>query len=446
MKQLFFICSLMLSGLLFGQSEMSFSLQQAIDYGLVHSDSIELAQFEIELAKAQVKETTTIGLPQVSGKVDYNNFGQIPFTLLPAAISDPNAPPGTFIPVQFGRQQSLQAQLTVNQLVFDASYIIGLQASSAFVNLQVEAMELAKRNLKVSISNAYTNVLIAKETVFQLTKNLQNLRHLELETGALFENGFAEEIDVDRLTLAIGDLENQLTTIKNQQVVSEYLFKLLIGYDLNTPIRLTDQLDDLIQNVQVAAQFDVNNMPEYQLIEIQEKLNTLDLRRDQLSYLPNIAAFANFSRQRYADDEFNFFSEAEAAQDEWLPSSVYGVSISMPLFDSGQRIFKAKQKRIELEKTKTQKLQAEKGFYLQYQQARLDLDAKQKNLSRADKNVELAQKIYRVTNTKYIEGIGSSLEVNNALSSLLEAEANQLTATYELVQAYTNFKKATGTL
>ena len=62
----------------------------------------------------------------------------------------------------------------------------------------------------------------------------------------------------------------------------------------------------------------------------------------------------------------------------------------------------------------------------------------------AEKNIDLAQKIYDVTLIKYKEGIGSSLEVYQAESSLTETQGLYIGALYDLVVAKTNLDKALG--
>ena len=74
------------------EKTMSFSLDEAIKFALENSYNTKSAKNEINSAKEKVWETTTIGLPQINARVDYQNFLKQPVSLLPAAAFDNKVP------------------------------------------------------------------------------------------------------------------------------------------------------------------------------------------------------------------------------------------------------------------------------------------------------------------------------------------------------------------
>jgi len=74
-------------------------------------------------------ETTTIGLPQISATVDYQNWIKQQVSLIPAEFFGGNE--GEFAEVEFGTKHSLNATATLRQLIFDGSYLVGLQSAKA---------------------------------------------------------------------------------------------------------------------------------------------------------------------------------------------------------------------------------------------------------------------------------------------------------------------------
>ena len=122
------------------QTPTSVSLAQAQQYAVEHSFMIRGAQLDAESAARRVKELTAIGLPQVSGSMEYQNFIDIPVKWLrPTRLTPPylnqflfdvsqkpasaNAPvdPNAVTELQFAAQ-NMSAGIQVTQLVFDGSY------------------------------------------------------------------------------------------------------------------------------------------------------------------------------------------------------------------------------------------------------------------------------------------------------------------------------------
>ncbi|HRD37324.1 MAG TPA: TolC family protein, partial [Bacteroidia bacterium] len=104
-----------------------FSLQAAIDYAIKHNANYLNAELDVKMNEYKRKEITGIGLPQISGSVDYKDYFELPTSLLPGQFF--GAPPGTFIPVKFGVQYNMQAGGTISQLLFSSDYIVGLKAA-----------------------------------------------------------------------------------------------------------------------------------------------------------------------------------------------------------------------------------------------------------------------------------------------------------------------------
>ena len=124
-------------------------------------------------AKEKQWETTTIGLPQISAKVDYQKWLKQQISLLPAEIT--GGPAGTFIPVTFGTKQNVNAAITLNQLIFDGSYIVGLQSAKTYLNISKQAKEKTELSIREAVINAYGNVLIAEKSIEILKSNLKIL-------------------------------------------------------------------------------------------------------------------------------------------------------------------------------------------------------------------------------------------------------------------------------
>jgi outer membrane protein TolC len=184
----------------------NFSLKEAIDYAQKHQSAILNASIDEEIAKNTVKQTIGIGLPQLNGNVNFQDFLKIPTNLLPGEFF---GKPGTQIPVQFGVQYQSSYGLELNQLLFDGSYLVGLQASKTYKELSNKNLKRSRIETAVGVTKAYYSVLVSNEQLSLLDANIDRLKKSLNDTKALFANGFVEKIDVDRLTVLNNNLETE---------------------------------------------------------------------------------------------------------------------------------------------------------------------------------------------------------------------------------------------
>lgn len=130
----FFLKGLLLTTVYsYADEPLKLSLEEARQYALEHNLELRNAKADANIAARQVWEITSTGLPQIDGTVGYQYFTELPTNLIPAEFF--GGEQGEFLEVQFGTEQNLTATLSVNQLIFDGSYIVGLQAARIFREL-----------------------------------------------------------------------------------------------------------------------------------------------------------------------------------------------------------------------------------------------------------------------------------------------------------------------
>jgi outer membrane protein len=184
-----------------------FSLDEAQRYAMENSYVIKNSRQDIVLAQKEVWKTITIGLPQVSGSANYNKFLSLPVSLIPGEFFGED--PGTYIPVKFGQDYNSDFGFTVNQLIFDGSYIVGVGSSKIYLDLAKHAEEKTEITIREAVSQAYYLALIGMKNKQIMEDNLKNTQNLLRETNAYFENGFREESDVDQMKILVRNAENE---------------------------------------------------------------------------------------------------------------------------------------------------------------------------------------------------------------------------------------------
>lgn len=422
-------------------SGSAFTLSQAIDFAVQNHVSIKNAEIDEQLAKSKVKEVVGIGLPQVNASFDIKDFLEIPTSLIPAEFF--GGPPGTFIGVQFGTQWNATAGVDASQLVFDGTYLVGLQATKTFLELSKKSAERTEVDVRANVSKAYFTVLVNKERLKLLYANKSMLEKLMNDTKAFYENGFAEKIDYDRATVAYNNLTVEIQKIEKFMSLSNMLLKFQMGMDQTTELVLADSLGahNVDPSVIVGEKVDASKRIEFSLLETQKKLNKLNLKKERFGYLPSVVLYGNVSASAMRN-EFNIFESGY----RWFPLAVVGGRIGVPIFDGLQRHQRIQQAKLTLMKTENDQLMLAQAISLEATNAQITLRNNTATLEIQKRNLALAEDVFRVARRKYEQGVGSSLEVMNAETSYKEAQTNYFNAVFETLVSQVDYQKATGTL
>jgi outer membrane protein len=416
----------------------TFSLKEAQNYALENNIEVRNKILDIELARKKVWETTTIGLPQISGSGAYQQFLDIPTQLIPAEFF--GGDPGTFIPVKFGTKHNANFGLTASMLLFNGEYIVGLQASKIFLELSSKGLTQAENEIKESVAKSYYLVLVAQESRKILTQSLENMSSIQKEMEEILKAGMIEDTDVDQMRLTVANLENSLKSLENQIGLAERLLKFQMGLDLEEKIILSESLEQILLanaiSPSLSKTFNVTSNIDFQLLETSESLQKMNLRRQQSAFLPTLSAFGSFSRNAYRTD-FNFFEGGG----KWFPTNLVGLQLSVPIFSSGMRLSKVNQAKIELEKIQNTKQQVEQGLELAFEQTRNTLKTSRDKLETERESLNLSENIYNKTIIKYKEGISSSMDLTMAQNQYLTTQGNYLSAMVELLNAKAELDK-----
>lgn len=431
-----FLSVLLLAGLAKAQEPLSLSLGKALELGLKHNYSLQSARIEVESARQKVRETTATGLPQLSANLSYNDNISLPTTLLPGAFLGQDEP----VAVRFGTRYSSAAGLTLNQLLFSGSYIVALQSSQAF--LRQSEQNLLKSNIEVtkSIKDAYVLVLATYENLKVVDSTLSITKNLAGQTRLIVENGFGEETDLDQLLLMVDELETARNNVLSQVKLAENMLKFHLGIDPNTQIQLTDKLDDLASvfagEQLTASTFNVNNNIDFQLIKNQQHLADLRLKLEKSAYLPTLSAFLN-AQTNAQREKWDFFD----SKGRWFFSSVWGVSLNIPLWSIGERAARVRQAQLNLDAMQVAEQSLRNNLGLQYQTSRSAFGNALLTVVNTRRNKATAEKIYRRTSIKYTEGLASSLDVLNTHNQFLNAQTQYINATLDLMSKATELEK-----
>ena len=437
-----FYAGLFLLGSLVANAQ-SFSLKQAVDYAITHQVQVKNSQIDLQNASAKISEIKAMGLPQVNGSLALTNNIVLQRVFIPARIFNPAAPEGELIAAKFGVENSGFANVTLSQLVFDGTYLLGLKASSVYKDLAVKSLTQSKQQVAENVTKAYYGILVNEKRLGLLNLNVARLDTLLKETRALNKQGFVEKIDVQRLDVQANNLRTELENVVRLQELSISLLKFQMSYPMDEPIRLSETLDQVefsTFNLNLKGEFSYANRIEYSILQTQENLAELDLKSIKAGYLPRLLLNANYGYNAGA----NAFGDLMTKQ--WFDNSAITVALQIPIFDGYSKKYKAIQSQNNLQKVRQSFDLLKSSIDMQRSQARITLKNALESMKEQKANLDLANEISRVTRVKYQNGVGSNLEVLNAESSIKESQANYFTALYNALIAKVEVEKANGTL
>ena len=422
------ILSFLLFSLSFKAQEkaIELSLQEAIEYAFKNSYNTRIAENDINSAKEKVWETTTIGLPQINGAVDYQNFLKQPIT-----VADINGD-GINEEFVFGTKQNMNAAVTLRQLLFDGSYLVGLQASKTFLKISEQAKEKTEYVTREAVINAYGNVLVSENSLSILQNNIKILEKNYNDAKQIFENGFNEEEDVEQLEITLSSLKNQLKNVERMKDIAYQMLNLSLGNPINTKLILTDSLDSLAEeNINFALtseDFSVSNHIDYKIAENDRETKRLMVKLEKSKNLPTLSAFVNYGTQAFSN-EFTFFDSDQ----RWFQSSLLGVSLNVPIFSSFGRKAKTAQAKIDLETSDLRLEETKQRLNLQAEKAKSDYQFSIESYATSKKNLYLAERIEKKQRIKFFEGISSSFDLLQAQNQLYSQQQNYIQSMLDVI-------------
>jgi outer membrane protein TolC len=429
--KLVFIFSFLLSLQITAQeTPTSLTLQEAIDYAIKNNTSSKNAALDIDAAKKQKWETTAIGLPQINATVNYNNWLKQQVSLLPGELA--GEAPGTFVAVPFGTKQTINATATLSQLLFDGSYLVGLQSAKVFLEISKNAKNKTDLGIKKATINAYGNVLLSKESITIYESNILILEKNLRETSAIFENGLTEEENVEQLQITLKQVNSGYKNAQRLHQIAQQMLNITIGLETNSQVTLTESLETLAENnidLEVLnSSDDVQNTIDYQIAENDRRSKELLLKLEKTKALPSLSAFVNGG---YAanNDDFTFLDSDQ----KWFGSSLFGVSLNIPIFSSLKRNAVTQRAKINLEKAENNLSETEKQLKFQVASAKSNYQFAVEQYQTSKDNLKLAERIERKNQTKFFEGISSSFELRQAQQQLYTSQQEYLQAMLNVI-------------
>lgn len=446
----------------FAQTTHRFSVQQAVEHANKNAIPIKNALIAIQQQHQTNREVTSNALPRLTGNITLNRFLNIPVQTVPNFISaatygvlvdegvkDGNGNPiqlpngGNFgtLPLAFGVPWTVSAGVEFSQVLFDGQVFVGLQARSAAMLMARQTAEVTSEQVKANVQKIYYQLVVGQQQLGSIIANIERFEKLLADTRAIYEQGFAERLDVDKVQVQLNNLKTERTKIENQLANGNAGLKFLINLPQQDTLVLTDSLsEDVLKSDILEGNYQYSDRKDIQLLQTVSRLQGYNVKRYKLSAIPSIAAFSTYSKNAQRT-EFNFFNKGD-----WFTTFIVGVRMNVPIFDGFARRARLENARLDLQKTNNQLEQAKQMMDMEVAQFRRNMTNAILTADAQRENLQLAERVYQTTKKKYEQGLGSNQEIYNAQTELKVAQNNYYGSLYDAISAKIDYLKATGKL
>ena len=442
MKRILLILLILTSFSLKSQSQ-KLTLSECIDLAIENNENLKNSILEEKISKALSNEYLSIGFPQINfdGGIKYNH--EVPKSLLDISRFMPGVPEGTEQEVQFGQAYDGRVDLFVNQMIFNGSYFVGLSAAKELVKLSEKMTERNVIDIHESVSKAYYTTLNTKSRVDLVNSNIDRLDALLKQTKSLYENGFVEKLDLDRIQVSFNNLKSEKIKADRLYDLSLAVLKFQIGISVDKKIELIEEFNE---ELVTAFTFDLNEFDyskriEYSILQTDKNLKFYELKNNRSQYLPQVYANYNYGYNTSASQSNIFFES-----DRWKKFGTFGLQVIVPIFDGFLKRSRINQSKFKIEQVENQMLFLERSINLQINQSLAAYQNSKESLKIASENLVLAQDVYFASEKKYAQGVGSNLELIDSNNSLKIAQNQYYNSLYESIISIIDIKKTLGIL
>ena len=415
----------------------SLTLDEAIKYGINNNFSVKNANREIEKAQKDRWSTIAIGLPQIYAEVNYQNFLEMPVSLVPAEFFGGQS--GEFAEISFGTKQKVVGSVRMDQLIFDGSYIVGLEASKIFLKISENIYEKTTLETKKIIVNNYAAALLAGENVKLLNKNKKNLEENVSEIHQLFKNGFLEEESVEQIQLTLANINTQLKYAVNLSKIIHEMLKFNLGIPVEKKVVLSSQISEIIDESNLIFEnqnnFNISNNIDIKIAENNFLSESLLYKYEKSKFLPSLKAFINGSYTGN-NEKFDFAKNNQ----KWFGSSLFGLSLDIPLFSSFSKKVNSQKAKISMQQAETKLNETQYRIRMEIETALNDYQLAIENYFTEKENLGLAERIENKNQVKYFEGMVGSFELRQAQLQLYSSQSKYLSSIQNLIERKINLE------
>ena len=403
------------------QEKLILNLDKSIQIALEKNRDLKLAKLDRDKSYEQIDEAWgSAVLPEINGFVNYRRAikrGQI---LIETPVFTGSFPQGSENTLSFGAD--------LKQPLFTAAVFLAVRVAKTFADISDRAVYSTQAELILNVKKAYYSLLVSRE-VLDLTKLTLKLAENNLkDVESRYNAGIVPEYDYIRSKVQVKNILPELDRAENSVKMSVNMLKLILGLDLDADIEVTDTLDyKEIQSTDLSSSLEMMDERNFTLQQLKLQMQLQD---DAVSYqfsqhFPELYLNGNYTSTAQENDPRSF--------NRWrYINSVYvGLNLKIPIFNGFQTSSKVQQAKIDLYKSQEQYEKTSNALNNRLTEIFLSINEVKSRLEAYSSTISEAQLGYDIAEKRYQSGIGTQLEVIDALVTLTRSKVDYLSAIYD---------------
>ncbi len=426
------LCSLQSISAQEQQDSIELDLTQTLEVALTENPTIQVAENIILLKQYARKESIAGLFPNISANAGLQH------AILQQKMKVDFSPE----PIVFGQKNTVNANFNLTLPVISPQLWKTLQLNAQDVALSVESARSSKIEMVKQVKTAYYSLLLAEEALGALKAGLENAKLNAQIVTDKFNQGVVSEYD--KLVAEV-QLRNQVPQVVNGQNavrLATLQLKVLMGLDVNTPIQFLGSLRDfeaeMVDNLlDVKADTSLVDNSTLRQFDIQEMQLETSKKINRLGYAPTLGLSLNYGWQ-------GMDKHLKLRNYDWFTGSTLGLTLSMPIFDGGQKYFRNKQNKASLINLQLQRDNTERQLRLGVRNSIDQIESAIVQVGSNKEGVVQAQKAFNISQKRYEVGSGTLLEMNSSETALTQARLLYAQSIFDYLSARTELEATLG--
>ena len=397
------------------------SLKDAIEAALDKNPNVQLYKARIEAARGASRAQLGALLPNLASSAKFTNqtffqgtLGGAPIRTQPFDIAD--------------------ARGTLSQSLFSWSLIERWRASRAALAVSEGEAVTTKNDTMATVALNYLEVLRNYETVDARTANVELYKELVAFMKSRQSGGMATGLDTARLETQLENERQRSELAKSDVERTKLILINALGIDFDVKLVLTDELkapEELVPTQEHAMDAALTNRPEMKAQEQRIQVSKLTLSSIKGERLPSLQAQGDYGL-------------IGNQVDNTLSTYNVGVTMSIPLFDGGQREGRIGESRSQLLQEEIKMSLVTRQITMELREALVTLTSAKEQLRIAKDGLKAAVTEVQLARERFRLLSSNSLELSNALSSLVRARDNMIDGLFRANASRVNLARAMG--
>lgn len=402
------------------------NLDQCIEIALRKNPAILAAGSSAQAAKSRVGEAQSAYYPQLNWQTDYTRQSS-------------SASSGTSggLPGGSGRFGGTFENISTGPALTQNIYDFGRTSSQ--VNIAKYNLESSRQDFETESNTIALNVKIAYYGVLQAQKAQaaaeevvkQNQTHLTQAQG-FFQAGTVPKIDVTNAQVTLSNAQLSLIQAQNAVQVAWQNLDNAMGVPNAPAYSIVDNLvfKPYPITFEDALATAYKNRPDLKSTHARTISTGQSLEFARAGYFPTISGTAGYTWE----------GDLSPVQHGWT----VGASLTVPLFSGFLTKKQVQEGQANLDVAKDNEESLRQQIYLQNRQAYLNLKSSESSVPTAQAGLEQAKENLDLANGRYAAGVGSQVDVIDALTTYSTAQTAYINALYSHMTAEANLENAMG--